>query len=573
MQLIVVREARRDEAAIEAGLLRYALCAAPLADVIRAGLCLVERCPARSGLGLREQIDGTGPGDSWWAVPQSWQTDLSARLGRMIYHNESGNLDLGAFRDCRSPWILVSNGRFVTHLNCRLLGQVLRDTRADAVAVTASPDLLACREVVRLTQDNEVVGYRRSYADSVSPAPVPADWPHHLFVRREAVESALGGGLLAPFDTVVERCRTRGLDLEGTAVAGSVLDLESEGGILALCELVLGQAVSPDDESMRPVGEESVRSGGSGCQISPQARLVGPVLLGKRVTVEPGAVVVGPSVLCDDSLVRRGALIDASILGVKAEIGPQGVLRHSVAMTPPRSRAQDRVVAAWTNWPLQEHPGDREDHAFRTWPRFSYAGCFKRAADAAVAALVLVLFAPVIPFVALAVKMASPGPAFFRDRRQGLRGRPFDCIKFRTMRVGSDKIQEKLRFVSEVDGPQFKMTDDPRITTVGHFLRETYLDEIPQFFNVLCGQMSVVGPRPSPESENTLCPSWRDARLSVRPGITGLWQVCRTREPLKDFQEWIHYDTQYVRELSPRLDLWICWRTFMRMVGSFIRQF
>jgi lipopolysaccharide/colanic/teichoic acid biosynthesis glycosyltransferase len=204
---------------------------------------------------------------------------------------------------------------------------------------------------------------------------------------------------------------------------------------------------------------------------------------------------------------------------------------------------------------------------------FSYAGCFKRAVDIVAALTALVLFAPVIPFIALAVKLNSPGPVFFRDRRQGLQGKLFHCIKFRTMREGSDKIQEKLRFVSEVDGPQFKLADDPRITTVGRFLRETYLDEIPQFLNVLCGQMSVVGPRPSPESENTLCPSWRDARLSVRPGITGLWQVCRTRQPQKDFQEWIRYDTQYVRELSFRLDLWICWRTFRRMVSSFAEQF
>jgi lipopolysaccharide/colanic/teichoic acid biosynthesis glycosyltransferase len=149
----------------------------------------------------------------------------------------------------------------------------------------------------------------------------------------------------------------------------------------------------------------------------------------------------------------------------------------------------------------------------------------------------------------------------------------FNCIKFRTMRQGADQMQEKLRFVCEVDGPQFKMADDPRITAVGRFLRETYLDEIPQFYNVLCGQMSVVGPRPSPEFENTLCPSWRDARLSVRPGITGLWQVCRTRAAHKDFQEWIHYDTKYVRDLSPGLDLWICWRTFRRMVANFVDQF
>jgi lipopolysaccharide/colanic/teichoic acid biosynthesis glycosyltransferase len=193
--------------------------------------------------------------------------------------------------------------------------------------------------------------------------------------------------------------------------------------------------------------------------------------------------------------------------------------------------------------------------------------------DVVAAILVLILFIPVIPVIALAVKLSSSGPILFRDKRQGLHGRPFQCMKFRTMRQGADKMQDKLRFVCEVDGPQFKMADDPRITTVGRFLRETYLDEIPQFINVLCGQMSIVGPRPSPEKENTLCPSWRDARLSVRPGITGLWQVYRTREPQRDFQEWILYDTQYVRDFSFGLDLWICWRTFTRMVANFVSQF
>jgi lipopolysaccharide/colanic/teichoic acid biosynthesis glycosyltransferase len=179
----------------------------------------------------------------------------------------------------------------------------------------------------------------------------------------------------------------------------------------------------------------------------------------------------------------------------------------------------------------------------------------------------------VLPIIALVVKLTSKGPVFFKDKRQGLHGRDFHCLKFRTMLVGADRIQDKLRTLNLADGPQFKMDDDPRISTIGRFLRDTYIDEIPQFFNVLRGQMSVVGPRPSPESENTLCPYWRDARLSVRPGITGLWQVCRTRQPMRDFQEWIFYDTKYVRELSWRTDLWICWQTARQLISNFISQF
>jgi lipopolysaccharide/colanic/teichoic acid biosynthesis glycosyltransferase len=141
------------------------------------------------------------------------------------------------------------------------------------------------------------------------------------------------------------------------------------------------------------------------------------------------------------------------------------------------------------------------------------------------------------------------------------------------MVVGADKIQDRMRVLNQVDGPQFRMEYDPRVSVVGRFLRNTYIDEIPQFFNVLLGQMSVVGPRPSPESENTLCPSWHDARLSVRPGITGLWQVCRTRQPMRDFQEWIYYDTRYVKNLSLKMDLWIFRQTIKKTLESFIDQF
>ena len=108
---------------------------------------------------------------------------------------------------------------------------------------------------------------------------------------------------------------------------------------------------------------------------------------------------------------------------------------------------------------------------------------------------------------------------------------------------------------------------------VGGFLRATNLDEVPQFLHVLSGDMAVVGPRPSPFEENQYCPSWQETRLSVRPGITGLWQVKRTREEGLDFQEWIRYDVEYVEKLSWRLDLWILWQTVGVVFGGFFRAF
>ncbi len=129
------------------------------------------------------------------------------------------------------------------------------------------------------------------------------------------------------------------------------------------------------------------------------------------------------------------------------------------------------------------------------------------------------------------------------------------------MRKDAEKMKAQLKARNQADGPQFFIEDDPRLTRVGKVLRKYNLDELPQFFNVLAGHMSIVGPRPSPHNENQFCPAWREARLSVRPGITGLWQVKRTRRRGSDFQEWIKYDIEYVETRSWWLDLYIIYKT------------
>lgn len=180
----------------------------------------------------------------------------------------------------------------------------------------------------------------------------------------------------------------------------------------------------------------------------------------------------------------------------------------------------------------------------------------KRMLDVTGAVVGLILLSPLMVVVALMVKLSSRGPIFFAHRRQGLRGAEFPCLKFRSMNHGADHLQAQLRGQNEVDGPQFKITQDPRLTRIGRWLRETNVDELPQLFNVLMGHMSLVGPRPSPDKENQFCPAWRRARLSVKPGITGLWQVLRRREdPDSDFQQWIYYDVAYAENRSLRLDL------------------
>jgi lipopolysaccharide/colanic/teichoic acid biosynthesis glycosyltransferase len=135
------------------------------------------------------------------------------------------------------------------------------------------------------------------------------------------------------------------------------------------------------------------------------------------------------------------------------------------------------------------------------------------------------------------------------------------------MQVGAHGVQHLLKAQDKLDGPHFKLDQDPRVTRLGRILRTTNIDELPQLINVLRGDMSLVGPRPSPFRENQICVPWREGRLSVRPGVTGLWQVCRHDRSSGDFHQWIEYDLLYVQQASPWLDLKILLATVVTLAG------
>lgn len=177
---------------------------------------------------------------------------------------------------------------------------------------------------------------------------------------------------------------------------------------------------------------------------------------------------------------------------------------------------------------------------------------WKRATDVSLSLMLLVVLAPVMCLIALAIKVTSPGPMLFTQERSGLGGKPFRILKFRTMRADAERLQKELQTFSEQDGPAFKMTRDPRVTTLGRFLRKTSLDELPQLWNVIRGEMSLVGPRPLPSHETAQCEPWHRYRLDVVPGITCIWQVYgRSRVT---FVDWIRMDLKYIRSRSPRQD-------------------
>lgn len=281
-----------------------------------------------------------------------------------------------------------------------------------------------------------------------------------------------------------------------------------------------------------------VKKGGERAWIDPSAtiargaNIVGPLWIGAGRTLPEGAVAVGPSVMWDDPAARP---------------------------------ARDEV--RWMDLePLSLPPMVNPAQV----PELSKLG--KRAFDIVFSLLALLFTLPLYPIIMLAIWIEDRSPFFFSHTRETIGGREFGCIKFRSMRRDAEEIKAKLMAQNKADGPQFYIENDPRNTKVGAFLRKYQLDELPQLWNVLRGDMSIVGPRPSPHKENQFSPAWREARLSVRPGMTGLWQIRRTRKEGADFQEWIRFDIEYVENQSFWLDVKIIVRTITMILGGLINR-
>jgi exopolysaccharide biosynthesis polyprenyl glycosylphosphotransferase len=190
----------------------------------------------------------------------------------------------------------------------------------------------------------------------------------------------------------------------------------------------------------------------------------------------------------------------------------------------------------------------------------------KRVFDLVGAMLLLVVLAPLLAVIALAIRTTSRGPVLYRSLRPGIGGRPFACLKFRTMVEGADELQPQLEVRNELGGAIFKLRDDPRVTSVGRFLRRWSLDELPQLLNVLRGEMSLVGPRPLPQRDYDRLADWHRKRYLVLPGMTGLWQVSGRAE--LDFDELVRLDFLYLEHWSVFLDLSIMLKTIPAVIRA-----
>lgn len=199
-------------------------------------------------------------------------------------------------------------------------------------------------------------------------------------------------------------------------------------------------------------------------------------------------------------------------------------------------------------------------------PSGALASALKRALDVVVSAVLTVLLAPALAGVAMAVLFVDGRPVLFRQQRGGIHGREFTLLKFRTMVTDAEALRSALIDLNERTGPTFKITNDPRATRVGRFLRRTSLDELPQLLNVLRGDMSLVGPRPAIPHEIATYASHQRRRLSVKPGITGLWQVSARRDP--DFERWVRLDLEYIDNWS----VWNDMKLLSRTPAALVRQ-
>jgi lipopolysaccharide/colanic/teichoic acid biosynthesis glycosyltransferase/acetyltransferase-like isoleucine patch superfamily enzyme len=312
---------------------------------------------------------------------------------------------------------------------------------------------------------------------------------------------------------------------------------------------------------------------GDHCRIESDVTLIGPVVIGSYCQVEAGASIIGPTVLGNGCHIGARSILQYCVFGNTVTLGADSRADHSLLGSDQNFASGVNLHRANSASGLSDGISARSLVTKAGLPSLRHMApvilglrnatycALKFIFDKAAAAMLLLFTLPLWMLVAVLIYLDSPGPVFYVQRRCGVRGKEFAMCKFRTMVVEAEKIQDKLRSRNEVDGPVFKLAKDPRITKVGAFLRKTSIDELPQLLNVLKGDMSLVGPRPLAMMEMRLNPNWRDLRLTVKPGITGLWQVeSRSQER---FHNWIHLDIEYVRKRSLLFDFKILMKTIL----------
>jgi exopolysaccharide biosynthesis polyprenyl glycosylphosphotransferase len=257
-------------------------------------------------------------------------------------------------------------------------------------------------------------------------------------------------------------------------------------------------------------------------------------------------------ILCCVSSLPEGFMKDLSAISRQFGV--------SLLVTPSAEKS-----VSWTT--TSTYVGTLPFNLLETTPRNRMAYVMKTFAEIIIAASALFILSPALVTIALLIRLTSRGPVIFKQLRVGLRGRKFYMYKFRTMVTNAEKLKAALMEFNESDGPAFKIKNDPRITSVGRFLRKSGLDEIPQLFNVIRGEMSLIGPRPMLPEEVSQQEEWQLKRLSVKPGITCSWQIQPRRNSVP-FDQWMKLDREYVENWSIKNDIRLFFKTIKTLFAA-----
>lgn len=399
----------------------------------------------------------------------------------------------------------------------------------------------------------------------------------YLFAPR-AVEVIDSDGYVDLKEQFLQQLAEEGNPVRGYVVEKPIGRIETAIEYLRINErLLMTQLELDTGEDQRYANSVVGLRVGENVRIADTARIIGPVTIGDNCEIQDGAAIIGPTIICGNTTIGHNSIVRQSIIWPYCQIGDDASIEHSLVTenctvaTGEHIRLSiidqgamsgngiDIASASDLSWIVMDRNGRPKGPAQQQARRTLYF-LAKRAMDLAAPLIVLPMLLPLFVLIGIAIKLDSRGPIIYSQPRFGKGGRKFNMHKFRTMHQNADKMQAELREKSDVDGPMFKLLRDPRITRVGSFLRRTSLDELPQLWNVLRGEMSLVGPRPLVMEEMTWCPRWRDIRLTVKPGLTGLWQV--SGRSTLGLDGWVEYDISYVRNYSMKVDLTIIWRTF-----------
>ncbi len=321
---------------------------------------------------------------------------------------------------------------------------------------------------------------------------------------------------------------------------------------------------------------------GQNVRLGSRVNMIPPIIIGDNTVIDDDVQIVGPTTIGADSFVGKGTMLRDCTMWNRSRIGEGSWIERSIitrdGVVQPRQNLQGAVVIKDQLQPAAVNLLEKNYHittiasstpasALPGQSRRRLFNFSKRGLDLFFAILLLIPFLPLMGLIAIAIKLDSPGPVLFRQRRCGLGGREFFMFKFRSMVQDAAQRQDQLRHLNQVDGPIFKIENDPRMTRAGKILRKLSFDEIPQLFNILRGEMSFVGPRPLARKELKFDPSWSETRLQVKPGLTGLWQISGRSDT--SFRDWVAMDKYYAMHQSLLLDLKILFKTpFNVLLGA-----